>query len=68
MVRLHYETALQNKLCENLKKLSFRAEFEIEEEETDISYSHDLYEVVWNNAETDFKEIGRRIAESLVKP
>ena len=51
-----YETALQNKLCENLKKLSFRAEFEIEEEEIDISYSHDLYEVAWNNGETDFKE------------
>jgi hypothetical protein len=53
---LEYETSRQNKLRDDLKKLSFRAKFEIEEEEIDISYSHDLYEVAWNNGETDFKE------------
>lgn len=51
-----YETPRQNKLCESLRKLNFRAKMEIEEEELDISYSHDLYEVAWNNDETDFKE------------
>ena len=51
-----YETPRQNKLRDDLKKLSFRAEFEMEEEEPEISYSHNLYEVTWNNGETDFKE------------
>lgn len=51
-----YETALQNKLRDDLKKLSFRAEFEIEEEEIDISYSHDIYKVSWNDGEENFEE------------
>lgn len=52
-----YESPRQNKLCENLKKLSFRAKMEIEEEELDISYSKDEYEIFWNNGEEDFKAV-----------
>ena len=51
-----YETAMQNRFRDNLRKLNFRAEFDIEEEELDISYSHALYEVSWNNTKEDFKE------------
>lgn len=53
---LEYETSRQNKLRDDLKKLSFRAEFEIEEEEPEISYSRDIYKVAWNNGEENFEE------------
>jgi len=61
-----YETSMQNRLCNNLKKLSFRAEFDIEEEEIDISYSHACYEVSWNNGEEDFQE--KNIAYERILP
>ena len=51
-----YETPRQNKLRDTLRKLKFRAEFDIEEEEIDISYSHACYEVSWDNGKEDFKE------------
>ena len=51
-----YETPRQNKLHDTLGKLKFRAEFDIEEEELDISYSHAFYEVSWDNGKEDFKE------------
>jgi|GEM_PF-6225184 hypothetical protein len=51
-----YETPRQNKLRDTLSKLKFRAEFDIEEEEVDISYSHARYKVSWDNGKEDFKE------------
>lgn len=42
-----YETYEQNKLRDNLKKLTFKAEFDVEEE-TDSFYSHDTYKVFWD--------------------
>lgn len=61
-----YETSMQNRLRDNLKKLSFRAEFDIEEEELDISYSHACYEVSWNNGKEDFQE--KNIAYKRILP
>ena len=52
-----YETPEQNKLRDSLKTLKFKAELEMEEEEIDISYSKDEYEVIWDNGEEDFKAV-----------
>lgn len=51
-----YETSRQNNLRDNLKKLSFRAEIDVEEEELEISYSHDIYRVSWDNGNEHFEE------------
>ncbi len=61
-----YETSLQNRFRDNLKKLSFKAEFDIEEEELDISYSHAFYEVSWDNGKENFKE--KNIAYERILP
>lgn len=61
-----YEIPRQNKLRDTLRKLKFRAEFDIEEEELDISYSHACYEVSWNNGKEDFQE--KNIAYKRILP
>lgn len=47
-----YETPEARELANKLKQMTFKAQFDCEEEEPGAWYSHDKYHVVWDNGET----------------
>lgn len=52
LVEFEYETPEARELANKLKQMTFKAQFDCEEEEPGAWYSHDKYYVVWEDGES----------------